>query len=109
MNTPTPPLKASGTSGIKAALNGVPNLSVLDGLWIEVWLEGVTGWAIGSDRDGSEGHAAALYAKLDAVLALYEEDPRRWTCVMKESISKVGPQFTSQRMMRRYASEADLR
>jgi starch phosphorylase len=109
LNTPLPPLEASGTSGMKAALNGVPNLSVLDGWWIEAWVEGVTGWAIGSDGDKPEGHAAALYEKLEAVLALYEENPRRWNWIMKESISKVGSQFTSQRMMRRYASEAYLR
>lgn len=110
LNTPMPPLEASGTSGMKAALNGVLNLSVLDGWWIEACVEGVTGWAIGTDGDASDGHAGALYDKLErVVLPLYEENPRRWNWMMKESISKVGSQFTSQRMMRRYASEAYLR
>lgn len=110
LNTPMPPLEASGTSGMKAALNGVLNLSVLDGWWIEACVEGVTGWAIGADGDASDGHAGALYDKLErVVLPLYEENPRRWNWMMKESISKVGSQFTSQRMMRRYASEAYLR
>jgi len=110
LNTPIPPLEASGTSGMKAALNGVLNLSVLDGWWIEACVEGVTGWAIGSDRDVAEDHATALYDKLEHhVLPLYTDDPHRWVWMMKESISKIGSHFTSQRMVRRYASEAYLR
>jgi len=73
LNNPIPPLEASGTSGMKAALNGVPSLSVLDGWWVEGHVEGVTGWAIGSDRDAEQYdaeqrdtlHAAALYDKLE--------------------------------------------
>ena len=66
LNTPQQPLEASGTSGMKAALNGVPNLSVLDGWWVEGCQEGVNGWAIGADGgDSSDGaHAVAFYEKL---------------------------------------------
>jgi len=107
-----PPLEASGTSGMKAALNGVLNLSILDGWWIEACVEGVTGWSIGQD-DGSapdERHAAALYDKLErAVLPLYYNDPARWRGMMKQAIGNIAYYFNTQRMMRRYATEAYLR
>ncbi|SHI40717.1 starch phosphorylase [Roseomonas rosea] len=110
LNTPMPPLEASGTSGMKAALNGVPQLSVLDGWWIEAWEEGVTGWAIGGDGSRPEEHAADLYAKLeDVVLPLWHHDRPGWTRLMKAAIARIGSRFHSQRMMRRYASEAYLR
>jgi len=110
LNTPLPPLEASGTSGMKAALNGVLNLSVLDGWWIEACIEGVTGWSIGQDGDGAERHAAALYDQLDhTVLPLYAADPARWRWMMKQAIGNIAYYFNSQRMMRRYATEAYLR
>ena len=112
LNTPLPPLEASGTSGMKAALNGVINLSVLDGWWIEACVEGVTGWSIGGD-DGARSdqqHAASLYDKLEhTVLPLYYDDPTRWRWMMKQAIGNIAYYFNSQRMMRRYASEAYLR
>ena len=109
VNTPTPPLEASGTSGMKAALNGVPNFSVLDGWWVEGCQEGVNGWAIGADRgDGSDGaHAAAFYEKLEqTVLPLFHGDRSGWCAVMKQAIATAGWQFSSDRMLLQYAEEA---
>jgi starch phosphorylase len=112
LNTPMPPFEASGTSGMKAAFNGVPNLSVLDGWWVEGCIEGVTGWAIGG-MSGADGHAASLYDKLaHVVLPLYagnQGDRSGWLRVMKGAISKNASYFNSHRMMRRYATEAYLR
>jgi glycogen phosphorylase len=110
LNTPLPPMEASGTSGMKAAVNGGLNLSVLDGWWIEACIDGVTGWAVGGDDRRHEDDAQDLYDKLErVVLPLWYDDPDRWTWMMKQAISKIAPRFNSQRMMRRYASEAYLR
>lgn len=110
LNTPLPPLEASGTSGMKAAFNGVPSLSVLDGWWVEGCIEGVTGWAIGSADAGSDRHAADLYNKLrGTVLPLYYGNRTEWISVMKGAISRNASFFNSHRMMRRYVSEAYIR
>ena len=111
INTPLRPLEASGTSGMKAAFNGVPQLSVLDGWWVEGCLEGVTGWAVGDDSPTANGHdAVALYDKLEqVVLPLWYDDRPGWIAVMKGAISKNAAYFNSHRMMRRYATEAYLR
>jgi len=112
LNTPLRPLEASGTSGMKAAFNGVPNLSILDGWWVEGCIEGVTGWPIGGSAVESNGQdAAALYDKLEqVVLPLYYHAERaRWIAVMKGAIAKNASYFNSHRMMRRYVTEAYLR
>ncbi len=109
LNTPLPPLEASGTSGMKAAFNGVPSLSVLDGWWIEGCIEGVTGWGIGSAAEAAESHGAILYDKLERdVLPLFYDDRSGWMKVMKGVISHNALLFNTHRMMRRYASEAYL-
>ncbi|EAU55186.1 hypothetical protein SPV1_10656 [Mariprofundus ferrooxydans PV-1] len=111
LNTPLRPFEASGTSGMKAAFNGVPNLSVLDGWWVEGCIEGVTGWAVGNNDESDNGEdAISLYRKLDeVVLPLYHEDRDGWISVMQRAISKNASIFNSHRMMRRYASDAYIR
>jgi len=113
LNTPVPPLEASGTSGMKAALNGVPSLSVLDGWWVEGCIEGVTGWAIGSDgharsrEDWDEIHARALYDKLEfAVLPGWYGHRERYLEIMRSCIAFNASFFNSQRMVLQYVSEA---
>ena len=111
LNTPLRPLEGSGTSGMKAAFNGVPSLSILDGWWIEGCIEGVTGWAIGTDAMAAdEGDARSLYEKLETkVLPLYRSGGHAWAPVMRGAIGKNAAYFNSHRMMRRYAIEAYIR
>jgi starch phosphorylase len=114
LNTPHPPLEASGTSGMKAALNGVPSLSVLDGWWIEGHVEGVTGWAIGGDRHGTAEqpaetavHAGSLYDKLEGkILPLFYADRDGFVEVMRSTIALNGSFFTAQRMLQEYLIKA---
>jgi glycogen phosphorylase len=108
LNTPLRPLEASGTSGMKAAFNGVPSLSVLDGWWLEGCIEGVTGWAVGAAQVGVDVEDARdLYGKLEnSVLPLYLGDRNAWMAVMKGAIAKNASVFNSHRMIRRYATEA---
>jgi starch phosphorylase len=116
LNTPQPPLEASGTSGMKAALNGVPSLSILDGWWIEGCIEGETGWAIGEPTDTEGGNngrnikdAAALYQKLeDVVIPLFYRDRERFVDVMRHAISLNGSFFNTQRMIQQYVLKAYL-
>lgn len=108
LNTPLRPLEASGTSGMKAAFNGVPSLSVMDGWWLEGCVEGVTGWAIGTSEICCESDDQQdFYNKLEnKVLPLYYGDRAGWIAVMKGAIGKNASVFNSHRMIRRYAAEA---
>jgi starch phosphorylase len=107
LNTPRRPLEACGTSGMKAAMNGVLNCSILDGWWPEACNHGVNGWAIGErlfDDDGDDARdAAALYALIedDIVPAYYENRPR-WRAMMRESIAVGAQHFSSDRMVTDY-------
>lgn len=114
LNTPQPPLEASGTSGMKAAVNGVPSFSILDGWWGEGCIEGVTGWAIGGDRDASmESHdtraedAHALYNKLEMIiLPMFCNEPDRYAEVMRHSIALNASFFNTERMLSQYITKA---
>jgi len=112
LNTPERPLEASGTSGMKAALNGVPSLSVLDGWWIEGHVEGVTGWSIG-ENDASQtdpiAEADSLYDKLEhMILPLYYAKPEAYTEVRRSAIALNGSFFHTQRMVLQYVRNAYL-
>lgn len=108
INTPLRPLEASGTSGMKAAFNGVPSLSVLDGWWLEGCIENVTGWAVGCAEMTCEADDQRdFYNKLEnKVLPIYYTDRAGWIRIMKNVISKNASVFNSHRMIRRYATEA---
>jgi starch phosphorylase len=119
LNTPMRPLEASGTSGMKAAMNGVPSFSVLDGWWVEGHAEGVTGWSIGPRPYGPataaapmlppEQDAQDLYLKLRGViLPTFYNDRERWTAVMRQTIAFNASFFNTHRMVQQYAANAYL-
>jgi glycogen phosphorylase len=118
LNTPQFPMEASGTSGMKAALNGVPSLSILDGWWVEGHIEGVTGWSIGEPRHPGTMAAAtdnaheaqSLYAKLEnVILPMFYKERSRYLSVMQHAIAINGSFFNTQRMVQQYVTEAYLR
>jgi len=116
LNTPTRPYEASGTSGMKAAHNGVVNLSVLDGWWIEGWIEGVTGWSIGPQPEEHITWEEAKLAELDdlynklyyIIVPMYYERKDDWLKLINNSIGMIAYYFNSHRMMRRYVTHAYL-
>jgi starch phosphorylase len=133
LNTPRPPMEASGTSGMKAVLNGVPNLSVDDGWWCEGYVAGKTGWRIDASivhgrarsgavsaedaRDRSEElsklsneddrlDAAQLYTLLDESVLPTFADTARWGTMMRHCIALGGARFNAQRMVESYMKRA---
>jgi len=110
LNTPQRPHEASGPSGMKAALNGWPSLSVLDGWWVEGHVEGVTGWAIGQGLDLPESdreEVASLYEKLESViLPMFYGRTTAYSQVMRWAIALNGSFFNTDRMLRQYLSNA---
>jgi starch phosphorylase len=110
LNTPQRPQEASGTSGMKAALNGVPSLSILDGWWVEGHVEHVTGWAIGDDSQGAGDYSQdsiSLYDKLERViLPLYYGKPEAYARVRRAAIALNGSFFNTQRMVSQYVTNA---
>jgi len=113
LNNPIPPREASGTSGMKAALNGIPSLSILDGWWIEGCIEGVTGWAIDEMQRGSEEKenraedANSLYDKLEQIIVpMFYNDRQQFINIMRHAIALNGSFFNTQRMMQQYVLKA---
>ena len=112
LNTPQPPLEASGTSGMKAALNGVPSLSILDGWWIEGYIKDVTGWSIDSDDQDIGGvsdrskDARSLYNKLTEIIPLFYQKHEHYVNIMKSCIAINGSFFNTQRMLQQYIVKA---
>jgi glycogen phosphorylase len=111
LNTPQRPQEASGTSGMKAALNGVPSLSVLDGWWVEGCVEGVTGWAIGYDStiggDDSAAESESLYDKLEKqIIPMYYRAPEAYAQIMRMCISLNASFFNTHRMLSQYKANA---
>ena len=108
LNTPQQPYEASGTSGMKAALNGVPSLSVLDGWWIEGCLEGLTGWSIGKVANVGESaeEVISLYDKLDEIVRMFYQQPASYREVMRTAIAINGSFFHTQRMVSQYMANA---
>jgi starch phosphorylase len=109
MNTPMRPQEASGTSGMKAALNGVPSFSVVDGWWAEGHIEGITGWAIGSSEVAEDPslEVAALYDKLERdIVPMFYGRPNRFSEIMRYTIALNASFFNTQRMVLQYISNA---
>lgn len=112
LNNPIPPLEASGTSGMKAALNGVPNFSILDGWWLEGCVENVTGWAIGTECTMSECNLEQineLYQKLENVILPLFQNKNGWLQVCRNAIILNGSHFGTDRTVMEYLTRAWLK
>lgn len=105
INTPRRPYEASGTSGMKAALNGVPSLSILDGWWIEGCAENTTGWAI-EDGESEAAEAGSLYSKLEKSIAPLWSNPNAWAKLQQHCIGINGTYFNTHRMLSQYLGNA---
>ncbi|MFA6621078.1 MAG: alpha-glucan family phosphorylase, partial [Candidatus Caldatribacteriota bacterium] len=112
LNTPRKPKEASGTSGMKAAHNGVPSFSILDGWWVEGYIEGITGWSIGSAADYEsidQEEADSLYQKLETkIIPAYYHERERWNNIMRHCIAINASFFNTHRMVLQYVSNAYL-
>ena len=112
LNTPQKPQEASGTSGMKAAHNGIPSFSILDGWWIEGCIEGLTGWSIGSphDTEGSDqDHAHSLYGKLEnVIIPMFYTKRENWIDIMRHTIAINASFFNTHRMVQQYVLNAYL-
>ena len=110
LNTPQKPLEASGTSGMKAALNGVPSLSILDGWWIEGLVEGVTGWSVGDSYEPESDPSleiGSLYNKLEYIIVpMFYSRPNAFAQVMRSAIALNGSYYNAQRMLFQYVENA---
>ncbi len=113
LNTPLAPMEASGTSGTKAAVNGVPSFSILDGWWIEGCIEGVTGWSIGGNQaavesdDDRASDARSLYEKLEnTILPMFYSDRDRYVDIMRHAIALNASFFNTERMVDQYVRKA---
>jgi starch phosphorylase len=110
LNTPQRPLEASGTSGMKAAHNGVPSFSTLDGWWVEGHIEGVTGWSIGESAAATPaGDAEDLLRKLEAIIVpMFYHGRDRWIDAMRHTIALNASYFNTHRMVQQYVTNAYL-
>ena len=104
LNTPTPPLEASGTSGMKAAHNGIPQLSTFDGWWPEGHVKGKTGWIIRENKTTRKNNIYDLLEK--EILPLYYQRPQKWRNLMRSTIAINAPVFNTERVLRQYNKEA---
>ena len=117
LNTPLPPMEASGTSGMKAAINGVPSLSILDGWWIEGCIDGVTGWAISNSEQQTQettptttSEADILYSSLEnIIIPMYYHNRDAYIEIMRNAIAINGSFFNTERMISQYVTKAYFR